>query len=599
MKNYFIMAMAAWMWSSAAELRAAEVESPSNPAWKRRTWLIITDGLKGQSGATGYQDQVEGFFVELGEKGRLCKTARNQSDDLVDGDGKGFKTMAGVTSILTGVGMSTHGVGANDDQSWLATAQARWYTSFLKQAKSCGLQTASVGALGSIDVPDDGKYGAIDQECGWNTTALARRYGKVGSTHCSLTLRASPADSMYFPSCSNGDVSEDAAARRYSMGFIQGCYPYTSYSGKPECSSLDNSIDASADDSACTEITNTYFGDESPLNILPDIVISHMHRVDGAGHDSGWDGHEFDQAVTALDSDLEATLALIKKRAQYYDEEWLIIATSDHGGTGTNHGEHFADRDADSRVIFGVGVIQPDSAAGWKWGAVAPFSSACVSYSATGNVFGALDPAKPRNTHAIHLIDHWMGLARDGFPTDAQAREMDKQLDASPDSTLSDGVAKSVLTAASPAHLEGELVNAHCVDRFTLVITVADVTNAGTDDPVRVRINFADHDTADSEEAGASGWIELNDSSRNDFERAGTYRFSINANVNGDDPGVVRDVSLQLAGTDGIIIDRIEVIQRGSTQRFIWDPAANKTVDNSDIYTFTTGNTGHSGGFWE
>lgn len=594
MKKYSWLAIASavggWVLSNAAEVSAAEVKSPTNSAWTRRVWLIVTDGLKGQSGGSGYQDQVEGFFVELGEKGRFCKTARNQADDLVDGDGDGFKTMAGVTSILTGVGMSTHGVGANNDQSWLASAQARWYTSFLKQAKTCGLKTAAVGALGSIDVPGDGNYGAIDQECGWNTTSLAGRYGKVESTHCSLTLRTSPADSINYPSCSNGDVNEDAAARRYTQGFIQGCYPYTTYSGRPECNYSGATIDASTDLSACTAI---------PSEVLPDIIISHMHRVDGAGHASGWDGDEFDQAVTALDSDLEATLALIKKRAQYYEEEWLIVATSDHGGTGTNHGEHFADRDADSRVIFGVGVIQPESTAGWKWGALGPFYSSCVSYSSTGNTFGSLDPARPRNTHAIHLIDHWMGLSRDGFPTEAQAREMDKQLDATPDSALSDSVAKYPLTAASPAHLEGNFIGAHCIDRFTLVITVADVTNAGTDDVVRARIKFGSHDTANSEEAASNGWIELDDLSRNDFERAGVYRFSINAHPNGGDPGNVSDVSLQIVGNDAVIIDRVEVIQRASTQTFVWDQAANRTIDNNGIYTFTTGNTGHAGGFWE
>ncbi|RYD32244.1 MAG: hypothetical protein EOP87_13190 [Verrucomicrobiaceae bacterium] len=83
----------------------------------------------------------------------------------------------------------------------------------------------------------------------------------------------------------------------------------------------------------------------------PDVLFVHFDQVDGAGHASGFkvDNPTYLEAVRVVDTHVGALLAALKKRPRYALEDWLIIATTDHGGTsGGAHGG----QSPEERTIF-------------------------------------------------------------------------------------------------------------------------------------------------------------------------------------------------------------------------------------------------------
>jgi predicted AlkP superfamily pyrophosphatase or phosphodiesterase len=72
----------------------------------------------------------------------------------------------------------------------------------------------------------------------------------------------------------------------------------------------------------------------------PDIVFLYLGQVDVAGHTHGFHPTvpEYIAAIERADKLVGQTLAAIKARKTYAQEDWLVIVTSDHGGKGTGHG---------------------------------------------------------------------------------------------------------------------------------------------------------------------------------------------------------------------------------------------------------------------
>ena len=72
----------------------------------------------------------------------------------------------------------------------------------------------------------------------------------------------------------------------------------------------------------------------------PDLSWVYLEFTDDMGHKFG-DSPQFYDAVTTMDRQLGKIWSAIKKREQNFEEDWLIVVTTDHGRneeTGRNHG---------------------------------------------------------------------------------------------------------------------------------------------------------------------------------------------------------------------------------------------------------------------
>lgn len=72
----------------------------------------------------------------------------------------------------------------------------------------------------------------------------------------------------------------------------------------------------------------------------PDVLYLHFHQVDSAGHGSGFNpaNPAYLAAIERVDTGIGTLLNALPTRPNYSNETWLIIAVTDHGGTGTSHG---------------------------------------------------------------------------------------------------------------------------------------------------------------------------------------------------------------------------------------------------------------------
>ncbi len=76
-------------------------------------------------------------------------------------------------------------------------------------------------------------------------------------------------------------------------------------------------------------------------NEAPDFMFVHLDDVDGAGHSSGF-GDAYEESIDTASQQLGEILAAVEQRmADYPDEDWLVIVSTDHGRdplTGSGHG---------------------------------------------------------------------------------------------------------------------------------------------------------------------------------------------------------------------------------------------------------------------
>ncbi|MDC1116786.1 alkaline phosphatase family protein [Luminiphilus sp.] len=72
----------------------------------------------------------------------------------------------------------------------------------------------------------------------------------------------------------------------------------------------------------------------------PDLSWVYLEYTDAVGHNYG-DGPEMTAAVQYMDGQIGKIWSAVQKRQQAYDEEWMIVITTDHGRdakTGQDHG---------------------------------------------------------------------------------------------------------------------------------------------------------------------------------------------------------------------------------------------------------------------
>jgi len=76
------------------------------------------------------------------------------------------------------------------------------------------------------------------------------------------------------------------------------------------------------------------------LNSNLDAITVYFAKVDDVGHASGFSPSNpaYMNAIHEVDSFVGRVINTLKSRPTYASEDWLILLTTDHGGTGTTHG---------------------------------------------------------------------------------------------------------------------------------------------------------------------------------------------------------------------------------------------------------------------
>jgi len=74
------------------------------------------------------------------------------------------------------------------------------------------------------------------------------------------------------------------------------------------------------------------------------MVMCILEYCDRAGHDNTFSNTDpaYVQAIKDSERDAALLIAAVEARANYANEDWLILITADHGGTFTGHGAQFA-----------------------------------------------------------------------------------------------------------------------------------------------------------------------------------------------------------------------------------------------------------------
>jgi predicted AlkP superfamily pyrophosphatase or phosphodiesterase len=82
----------------------------------------------------------------------------------------------------------------------------------------------------------------------------------------------------------------------------------------------------------------------------PDILFVHFDDVDGAGHKNGFSPKEakYLEAITRVDALIGDVLKTMNERKTFAGEDWLIVVSTDHGGSGKGHGQNIPEH----RTIF-------------------------------------------------------------------------------------------------------------------------------------------------------------------------------------------------------------------------------------------------------
>lgn len=97
----------------------------------------------------------------------------------------------------------------------------------------------------------------------------------------------------------------------------------------------------------------------------PDVLFVHLDDVDGAGHKHGFHPKEpkYLDAIATADVQVGELLKAIESRATFAKEDWLVIVSTDHGGSGKGHGKNIPEHRTIFLIVSGKsaarGTIEP------------------------------------------------------------------------------------------------------------------------------------------------------------------------------------------------------------------------------------------------
>ncbi|MDB4787146.1 alkaline phosphatase family protein [Flavobacteriales bacterium] len=72
----------------------------------------------------------------------------------------------------------------------------------------------------------------------------------------------------------------------------------------------------------------------------PHAIFVHLDDPDYAGHSTGFSPSSapYLTAISEMDEQVGLMVSSLQSRANYVEENWMVLVTTDHGGTGTSHG---------------------------------------------------------------------------------------------------------------------------------------------------------------------------------------------------------------------------------------------------------------------
>lgn len=126
-------------------------------------------------------------------------------------------------------------------------------------------------------------------------------------------------------------------------------------------------------------------------NNNPGVLFCHFDDVDHAGHDYGFSTSvtKYVNAVKATDARVGRILTALRNRPGYANEDWLIVVSSDHGGTGYSHGgSSYVERN--SFVILNNAAIPPTLVNQTPTTSVQTTPNTVPALSMGTNVYGSL-----------------------------------------------------------------------------------------------------------------------------------------------------------------------------------------------------------------
>lgn len=128
-------------------------------------------------------------------------------------------------------------------------------------------------------------------------------------------------------------------------------------------SSINNNIIANQDLTVRVNSPNDNATQTGIINEIrnnnPDVAFCHFDNVDHAGHASNYSPSTqmYIDSVKAVDVRVGKVLQAVKSRANYANENWLIIVATDHGGDASHGGSSYKERNA--FIIINNASISP------------------------------------------------------------------------------------------------------------------------------------------------------------------------------------------------------------------------------------------------
>jgi hypothetical protein len=123
-------------------------------------------------------------------------------------------------------------------------------------------------------------------------------------------------------------------------------------------------------------------------NENPHAVFVHLDDPDYAGHSSGFSptSPPYLNAISEMDVQVGFMVSALQSRVNYAEENWMVLVTTDHGGSGTSHG---GNTEEERRVFIiassptlPVEVVHRDT----LW--IAPESADCLALESVLNLAG-------------------------------------------------------------------------------------------------------------------------------------------------------------------------------------------------------------------
>ena len=121
---------------------------------------------------------------------------------------------------------------------------------------------------------------------------------------------------------------------------------------------LNDWLDACADSSIVG--ASDQAGAEEAARILreesPDVLFVHLNAPDNAGHASGFGSAAYLAAIESCDARIGLVLDALAERPGIAGEEWLVVVTTDHGGSGNDHHDDIPENRTIFVILAGPGV---------------------------------------------------------------------------------------------------------------------------------------------------------------------------------------------------------------------------------------------------